>query len=89
MAAELISPNRLRINNSGVEFPQRVKKFIELDNRTIILLKVSDFAKGDELVGQNIVAYDASGKFVWRIERHGFKVPNRDGVEVPQAYFGL
>lgn len=89
MTAELISPKRLRINDAEIEFPQRVKKFIELDDLTIILLKVSDFAEGGELVGQNIVAYDANGKFAWRIERHGFKVSNRDGVEVPRAYFGL
>lgn len=89
MAAELVSPSRLKIGNKEIEFPQRVKKFVEFKGLTIVLLKVSDFEEGDELVGRNIVAYDGQGELVWRIEYHGFKVKNRKGVEVPQAFFGL
>jgi hypothetical protein len=79
----------LRIDENVITFEQRIVKTIELDGTVFVLLNGDDFASGDELVGQNIVAYDSNGKFIWRIERHGFKVPNRGGVEVPQAYFGL
>ena len=89
MTAQLIRPNRLKINETEVEFPQRVRKFVELNGLTIVLLKVGDFEEGDELVGRNIVAYDSNGELAWRIERHGFSVRNRKGDFVPQAYFGL
>lgn len=89
MTAKLISPKRISINGKEVEFPQRVKKFVETHGLTIVLLKVSDFETGDELVGRNILAYDPQGNLAWRVEDHGFTIRNREGVYVPQAYFGL
>ena len=89
MDVELSDPHRLRIGDHEIEFPQRVKKFLTLDSRAVVLLKPNDFENGDELVGRNIVAHDEHGEFVWRIEYHGYKVTNRDGVDVPQAFFGL
>lgn len=88
MEAKLLSPNVLGINGKSIEFKQRIKEFVEVGNRIIVLLKVSDFEKGDELVGRNIVAVNEQGEIDWRIEYHGFKVrPPTNNA--PQAFFGL
>ena len=79
----------LCINGRSIRFDQRIAKWVEVDGKAVLLLNSDDFEKGDELVGRNIVAYDEQGEFVWRIEYHGYKVTNRDGVDVPQAFFGL
>lgn len=89
MNTKLVNPKTLQIDDTVVEFEQRVKRFVEIDGRVVVLLKVSDFENGDELVGRNIVAVNEHGEIAWRIEYHGFKVRNRVGIEVPQAFFGL
>ena len=89
MNVELVNPRVLKINDSVIEFQQRIKKFLEIEDRVVVLLKVSDFEDGDELVGRNIVAVNQNGEIDWRIEYHGFKVRNRKDVEVPQAFFSL
>jgi hypothetical protein len=89
MDVTLIDPYRLKISGKEIEFPQRVKKFVSVGSRAIVLLKVSDFEEGDPMVGRNIVAIDEDGKMAWRIEDHGIKVKDWQGIEAPEAFFGL
>ena len=81
--------NGLTISGKRVDFPQRIKKFVTLENLVIVLLKVSDFEEGDPMVGRNIVALNEDGEIVWRIEDHGFRITDWRDVEAPEAFFGL
>ena len=88
MTAE-IDGRELRFNDHKLNFEQRIVEAVEFDNKLVVLLNSDDFEDGDEMVGQNIVAVDEKGEIDWRIEYHGFKVRNRAGKKVPQAFFGL
>jgi hypothetical protein len=84
MNVEQTAPNELDINGNRVQFPQRVKEYITLDDKVIIRLYVDDFEYGDLLVGRNVMAYGPDGKMIWRVPEHNLK---RDGV--PEAFFGI
>ncbi len=83
------NPNTISVNGRSLEFPQSIEDTVELADRVLVLLNVSDFDDDDPLVGQNVVAIGAEGQVLWRIEPTGGKRRNRHGDMVPVAYFNL
>lgn len=86
------------INGHTVNFQQRIVKVLSFPSCVVIHLKTADFQYGDKLVGRNLVAYDSAGKFLWRVEDHGFTTlagpedmatkPDENGIRtVPQSIF--
>lgn len=64
------NPKTLIVNDREVEFSQRIREFISLPDRVVILLRTDGFEYGDKLVGRNLLAYDLEGEKLWRVEDH-------------------
>jgi len=85
----------LDFNGRQVEFEKRIQETLISPTKLIILFRVNDYELGDEMVGQNIVAYDEAGNFLWRVEATGLRRPNEDdeidefGPDARETYFDI
>ena len=84
-----ISGRNLIVNGRKIRFDQRIEKFVVLDDRVIVALRVSAFEVGDSLVGRNILAFDEKGEMLWRIPATGARRSSRFGGTTPEAYLDL
>ena len=81
--------NEITINGHKVTFPQEIEEVVVLEDRVILRLLTDDFEEGDPLEGQNILALDAEGKLLWRIEGPIYTNLNEQDEKVPGGYSGL
>jgi len=95
MSVKQIDDRTLNFNGNQIVFDKRIKEFIQVKSQDFVHFRVDDYELGDELVGQNIVAYDEAGNFLWRVEVSGLRRPNRDeeiaeyGPDAPAAFFDI
>jgi len=68
--------NELILDNHTVELEQPVESVLELNDRVIILLESYNYPEDDPNRERNIVCYDKTGRFLWRIEDLGAMDPD-------------
>ncbi len=77
------------VDGEVMQFEQPIIDQVELSDRVIVLLDPDEFADGDELVGENVIAIGGDGEVIWRIQPCGGWVEGANGKMVPVAYFNL
>ena len=87
MNVRQISDKALNIDGNAIEFRQRIVRFLPLKDRVIVLLNSDDYEFGDPMVGRNILAYDESGKMIWRVADSGLR--NEEETKIPEAFFNI
>lgn len=68
---EIKDKTKLVIDGNEVEIKVPIKTFIELPDRILILqgLTTELYAQPGDLSSRNILCYDRSGNFLWRVEK--------------------
>ena len=89
-------PKTLIINQNEIKKKKKIGTVLQLPDKVVVLLATHSFQFGDPMVGRNLLAYDAGGNLVWRIEDHGAVIrarpedkvtkPDENGVRwIPQS----
>ena len=84
------SGTMIKINGKEIYVQYPVVKTVEVGEKTIALFDLYDLPSEHPFKGRNVVAYDANGKEVWRIQAFWHHVRSHDGNrEIPDAYAGI
>ena len=79
----------VEIGNRILKFDEKISQVLELEDKILILLNKYGHPENDPDYGRNVVAFDARGEELWRIEDSGVKVRGRTMEKVSQGYTGL
>ncbi len=81
----------LKIGNRNIQIPDlcRIYDVAAFDDRAVVILDVYDCPYDFPNRARNVVAFDAEGNLLWRIEPMKVTFTGRDGKEHPHPYFGI
>jgi len=95
MSVQQTNDRTINFNGKLVEFDIPIFEILIAKDKAIILFDADEYKLGDEMVGQNIVAYSETGKLLWRVEPTGIRYPNEDdeiaefGPDAPETFFDI
>lgn len=89
MRVSKLDDRTLRVGDTTIRSNDAITQVLELDAKILVLFDNYDHPEDDPNFGRNIVAYDARGNELWRIEDARVMVPGRTLDKVPQFYTGL
>jgi len=89
MKFEKTGTKSISVNGHEVNFNQRIEEIIEMSDRVIVNLLLSDFPRDRSFDGRNIVCVSKNGKILWRIENSGVEIEISFGPKILLGYYDL
>ena len=81
--------NWLEIEGRKIAMQDPVENIKIFDRIVVAILDTDGRPDEDPLLSNNVVAFDAEGNLLWRIEPMKVTFTGRDGKEHPHPYFGI
>jgi len=80
--------NQITLGATKVDLEARIEEADQHDDLVLVRLSYDDYADDDPNGERNVIALDADGKLVWRIDRTPAAMV-RDGKRVTTSYVGI
>lgn len=81
--------NWVKINGKKHTLWANVIEALPFADRVVVLLNTAKLTEDHPFLSNNVVAFDADGTVLWRIEPMKVTFTGRDGKEHPHPYFGI